>query len=263
MKLKNQNGRGVTPLLTRKFDNFLKSLSDVLIDITALEVNTMVVEQITAHKFIPWEAYRDIYLISREELTRQEIDPSLHSRYLNLRKDLEMEYCLFLLEEQVSELDAVTLKEYTGVLTNSGGEIDPAETKLPNPLKPRTNPAKEIEKIQTVLDDGRFLRSLRKLSELKAVLDNRDRFLKTAITTSEPTDLICAQSIIQLDGKIINRYDRQLLGHEHQELILNIHKQGVAAGEKQWHGLLNFLVNLIESLISQRDSISGVFNRRN
>jgi fructosamine-3-kinase len=51
-------------------------LGEVLIDITALEVNTMVVERITGDKFIAWEAYRDIYPISQDYLEQQEIHES-------------------------------------------------------------------------------------------------------------------------------------------------------------------------------------------
>jgi hypothetical protein len=46
------NGRHFTPGLGRNLNEFLQSLGEVLIDITALEVNTMVVERITGDKFI-------------------------------------------------------------------------------------------------------------------------------------------------------------------------------------------------------------------
>ena len=261
VKAQDKHSRDVNPYLRIKFHNFLNSLSDVLIDITALEVNTMVVEQITGNKFIPWEAYQDIYLISPSYLESIGIHPSLRPRYLNLRKKLEMEYCSYLLEDEVSQRQASELREYYQILADPTIELDPQKTKLPNPLHPSANPASEIEKIQRLLDDGRFLRSLRKINELKAALDNQNSAIQEAASAEVTTDIIYAQTIIQLDGDIINRYDQKILKHQHKDIILDIHRQGVTAGEKQWHGLLEFMVNLVESLVTQRSSIKDVSNR--
>ncbi len=259
--------KDVNPRLRRKLDNFLDSLSDVLIDITALEVNTMVVEQITGNKFIAWEAYRDIYLISPQYIENRKIHPSLQARYLNIRKKLEMEYCLYFIENQASEMEASELREYYQILGDTAVQIDPQSTKLPSPLSASANPAAEIEKIQILLDDGRFLRSLRKINELKAALDNRNRALKKSEAANSEdaeedvtTDIIYAQTVMQLDGDIINRYHERILDHAHKDIILDIHREGVISGEKQWHGLLEFMVNLVESLASRVASINGSNN---
>ena len=265
------NRNEINPNLRKKFNGFLQSLSDVLIDITALEVNTMVVDHISGTKFIPWEAYRDIYPISTTYLERTGIHPSLWTRYLSLRKQIETEYCLYCLEEQLLEQDASQLREYVRILSDPTAELDIQKTKLPNPLSPAANPAIEINKIQDLLDDGRFLRSLRKVDELKAALDNRNKSLQKseASQAEDPvgevtTDMIYAQSIIQLDGDIINRYHQRLFEHEHKDIILDIHRQGVTAGEKQWHGLLEFMVDLVESLVNRGgSSIKDLFNNRN
>ena len=252
--------------MRRKFGNFLQSLGDVLVDITALEVNTMVVEQITGTKFIPWQAYRNIYLISRNYLERQNIHPFLINRYLALRKQLEMEYCLYILETQMPEKTAAEIREYIQVMGDSRVEVDLKKSKLPNPFTPTADPAKEIQKIQLLLDDGRFLRSLRKMEELRSTLDNRNRCLQQNPNSTMQeaweevsTDMIYAQSVIQLDGDIINRYHQKLFDHEHRDLILQIHKEGVTCGERQWRGLLEFMVNLVSSIFTQ----NNLFRSRN
>ncbi len=61
--------------------DFARSLSEVLIDITALEVNTMVVERITGDKFMPWEIYRDVYRIDESWLYRDEKGPTCNLHY--------------------------------------------------------------------------------------------------------------------------------------------------------------------------------------
>lgn len=268
VKARDKNGKEVSPDLRRNFHNFLNSLSDALIDITALEVNTMVVEEITANKFIPWEAYRDIYLISERHLERKQIYSSLQPRYLDLRKKLEMEYCAYLLENETSQKEVSDLMNYYESLSDPAVIVDADHTRLPNPLNPTSNPAAEIAKVQNLLENGRFLRCLRKLIELKVALDNQNTALKKlAATNSENleakavTDVIYAQTIIQMDGDIINRYNQRIFNHEHKDIILDIHRQGAIAGEKQWHGLVEFMVSLVELLMGQRNPRKDSLNK--
>jgi hypothetical protein len=246
-----------TERLQTNLDNFLNSLSDTLIDISAIEVNTMVVDHISANKFIPWEAYRDIYLISSSYLHDIGIHPNLHNQYHSLRKKLELEYCVLLLTQQ-NQPDS-KLEEYARFLNDPQAEVTEENTILPNPSY--DDSPDSFNKIQNLLAQGRFLRCLRKLYELKSALDNQNlaiaksqspdtEFFEWEVTT----DVIYAQSVIQLDGDIINRYDRKLLENKHKNAILEIHKQGVIAGEKQWHGLLQFVVNLVEAFVIRRGS---------
>ncbi|MEW6494041.1 MAG: hypothetical protein AB1589_16240 [Cyanobacteriota bacterium] len=254
------DSKPVAPPLHRNLNEFLQSLGEVLIDITALEVNTMVVEQITGAKFIAWEAYRDIYPISPEYLQQQGIHESLRDRYLELRKTLELEYALLLSDPNSEFYDATVLNsvsEGNQILTNPSLAWYQLQTRLPDPLSP-TN-SEEILKAQKLLRSCRFLRSLRKLSELKAALDNRNQTLHRLQTqplnSANPevlhkavtTDMICAQTIIQLDGDVINRYAQEILNHPQRDVILQIHREGVTASEKQWRGLLEFVIHLVQA----------------
>lgn len=255
------NGRRVTPNLSRTVDDFLQSLGDVLIDITALEVNTMVVEEITANKFIPWEAYRDIYPISKEYLERQGIHPSVRDRYLELRKNLELEYTLLLSDPKSEFYDPTILdsaRQNNPILTNPRLELHEIQTRLPDPTSPE-----EILKAQKLLTESRFLRSLRKMSELKAALDNRNKallkkqneqpgYVKPEILhKAVKTDIIYAQTVMQLDGDVINRYSQEIVDHPHRDVILQIHREGVTASEKQWRGLLEFIIDLVQTSIQR------------
>ena len=238
-------------LVEKRLNNFVESLSEVLLDITAVEVNTMIVERITGDKFIPWETYRDIYPISRQYLHQQGIHKSLRDRYLEIRKNLELEYVLLLTNKESDLYDPAVI-ENCPILTNSTVEIDQIKSLLPNP--------EEILKVQKLLNNSRFLRSLRKISELKAALDNHNKsLLKIAQEQRDDvvkTDIIYAQTVIQLDGNIINRYSKEIFDHPRQDLIIQLHKQGVEAGEKQWRGLIRFVVDLIQN------SVVGGFGRQ-
>lgn len=264
------NGRRFTPGLGRNLNEFLQSLGEVLIDITALEVNTMVVERITGDKFIAWEAYRDIYPISQQYLEQQGIHQSLLERYIELRKNLELEYAILLSDPTSEFYDPTVLESATEgnqILTNPTLELHEMRSQLPDPINP-TNSG-EILKVREVLNNSRFLRSLRKISELKAALDNRNKALlrkrneqlgriaPDVLQKAVTTDLIYAQTVIQLDGDIINRYSQEILDHPHREVILQIHQEGVAAGEKQWRGLLEFIISLVQATLQRGSGKNG------
>ncbi|HBL10702.1 MAG TPA: hypothetical protein DD379_04725 [Cyanobacteria bacterium UBA11162] len=248
------NNKGVTSGLGRSLNQFVQSLGEVLIDITALEVNTMVVEHISGDKFIAWETYRDIYPISPGYLEQQGIHESLRDRYLDLRRNLEREYRSLLSDPNSEFYDPSFLETAT-----DDQSIALRETRLPNPLKP--NSSDEILKAQKVLHNCRFLRCLRKMCELKAVLDSRNTTLwrqqlqqPNSSDTIQKTvihDTIYAQTIVQLDGDVINRYAQEILTHPHRDVILDIHREGVSASENQWRGLLDFIIGLVQAVLQR------------
>ena len=210
--------------LQQRFNGFVLSLSEALKDMTALEINTMVVAEITGSKFIPEEAYQYIYAIPIDENNNQyfierQIPSALYSRYRDLRKKM--------------------LMEYRQILLDPNYELSDPQERLPDPGNP-----KDQKKLQALLDNGSFLRGLRKLIELKSALDGGD-------LNSETTDIIYAQTIMQLDGDIINRYHEKLLDSDFREVIVRIHNEGVVSGERQWRGLLGFMVNLVQMILQK------------
>lgn len=246
--------------------DFSRSLGEVLIDITALEVNTMVVERIAGDKFMAWEVYRDFYRIDETWLYRDEIHESLRARYVDLRRSLEMEYVLLICDPESDLFDPSTQEqtavqqERLRVLSDPNAPLDALHTQLPNPLKPH-DPA-EMQRVQALLINPKFSRSLRKMSELKAGLDNRNRSLQRLqhlnpeqaqhlISHEVRTDMIYAQTIIQLDGDVINRYSTEVFDHPHRDLILSIHKESVLSGEQQWRELLGFILDLTQKTFAQ------------
>ena len=230
-----------TPNLARNLDRFLMSLDEVLIDITALEVNTMVVDYISGDKFSAWETYRSIYPISPDYLEEEGIDESLRDRYLDLRINLEQEYSLILTNPNSEFFDPK-------LLNNPSPRFPKTPTRLPNPIHPK-NP-EDIFKAQRLLTNCRFLRCLRKIAEIKMGLDNRNQKLLSnpanQLDNAIITDTIYAQTIIQLDGDVINRYSQDLFHHPQREVLLELHRDGVMASEKQWRGLLEFIIGLLQ-----------------
>ncbi|MBN3923406.1 hypothetical protein [Nostoc sp. NMS4] len=254
----------------------VSSVHELVDDITALEVNTMVVEQITGAKFNAWQAYEEIYSINDKDyfdskgipnpdnLTEPEKTQAqeLRKRYTSLFSQLEREYFYILLEQgnESSETDSriIQYQDRLKYQVEHKANIVPTDEvyiKLARPILPAPTPVADQEdnnpknlrqrwqEIEELLNNDKFIRTLRKMSELKAAL-NSDNI------TSVDIDVIYAQTVMQLDGDIISRYHKNLfqLPEGDRDLILKIHNEGVIAGEKQWRGTLDFLIGVIQNI---------------
>ena len=211
------------------FRNVVDSLGDMLNDITALEVNTMIVSEITGGKFIPESAYQNIYYCLTPQQTIPEV---LRDRFRAKGIDRFLGNVRY-----ANHVDRATAQQYWSLREKLQRDchfiFNCADEKLPNP-------ATDWGKMKTLLKNSRFLTSLRKLIELKATLGGEDVMC----------DIIYAQTIVQLDGDVINRFDKRLfkLPPEQKDLILHIHKEGVLSGEAQWRHLLSFVIDLVGSI---------------
>ncbi|MBH8551172.1 hypothetical protein I8751_01995 [Nostocaceae cyanobacterium CENA357] len=263
-------------------DNLVKSVQGLVDDITALEVNTMVVEQISGAKFNAWQAYQTIYSINDPEYFDERgipgdspQDQNLRDRYRSLFAQVEREYFYLLIDpnsklyklpnekvERYQQRLAILKKQKHGEIV----ETDPKYVKLARPILPPPTPVIEGEnqvdwhkdweenclEIQEILSNDKFVRTLRKVAELKAALDSGD-------ATKSTIDIIYAQTVMQLDGDIISRYHKELfqLPDYEKDLILKIHTEGVVAGEKQWRGMLDFLITLVQGIANSSLSRNG------
>lgn len=252
-------------------NNLVSSVQTLVSDITALEVNTMIVDRINASKFNAWEAYQEIYSIHNPDYFKAKGIPEegsqaqeLHKRYKSLFNQLEREYFYLLLEEGSDfynpQDERVTRYrqrlEYAKRHQANLVETDEENVKLAEPILPAPTPVLDdkdgnnqedwietFKEIQRLLNNDKFLRTLRKMYELKAALDGGN-------VTSIKTDIIFAQTVMQLDGDIITRYHKELfnLSEDAKNLIINTHNQGVISGEKQWRGTFSFLISLVQSI---------------
>ncbi|MDF5739656.1 MULTISPECIES: hypothetical protein [unclassified Nostoc] len=259
---------------TDLLQKLVSSVHGLVDDITALEVNTMVVEQITGAKFNAWQAYQEIYSINDKDyfdvkgipnpkkLTEPEKTQAqeLRDSYTSLFSQLEREYFYILLEQSTENSEDSRITQYQDRLKykvehkSNIIEDDPVYIKLARPILPSPTPIADEEdnnqknlrrrwqEIEELLNNDKFIRTLRKMAELRAALDGGN-------ITSVNIDVIYAQTVMQLDGDIISRYHKKLfeLPEGDRDLILKIHNEGIVAGEKQWRGTLDFLISIVQN----------------
>lgn len=264
------NNQDIVPSETKNkaislLDKLVSSVKVLVEDITALEVNTMVVDKISASKFNAWEAYQEIYSINDQEyFTEKGIpdDDNLRNRYKSLFAQLEKEYFYILLETDEKNPKVQQyykrleyLKKSNRVAQEQTIEADPKHLELARPILPAPSPIVDQQEeqednwdqrrveIQFMLKNDKFVRTLRKMAELKAALNG-------ANIHSPDIDVIYVQTVMQLDGDIITRYHKDLftLSQDAKDLIVKAHNEGVISGEKQWRGTLSFLIDLIKSI---------------
>ena len=209
-------------------------------NLATVEISTAIVAEIIEDVFIPWEVYQTIYSISRACLATSSIDSSLHDRYLQLRRQLELAYNLLLIDPHSRLYDRTIVsevKQNLPLLARSDSTWENIPTLLPQPISSDRNLTKS--KLNKLLEERIFLNTLRQLGNTKALLDRRDRHLHQ--DRNNITDMTYAQTIIQLDGTIINRYAQTILERSDRGLLLKLHEKSVEAAERQWRGLLKFV----------------------
>ena len=236
-------------LSSSKFDQWLTSINSLLEDIPALEVSTTIVEEITPEVFIPWEIYQGIYQISPAYLQSRAIDPNLCDRYLDLRRRLELQYALLLVNPD-SKLYNSRLKSEIqtdlSILAKSSPKWEDIPNRLPSPESAKDRDQKTLHKL---LQEPQFLITLRQLGKRKDKLDskslNRQKIVDDDILGYKISpNITYAQTSIRIDGKISNCYSQEILKLDlkNQQNIIEIHNQGILAGEKQWHNLIKFIL---------------------
>ena len=220
---------------------------DLLENITAVEISTIIVEEIVDEMFIPWEVYRGIYYISRSSLEQSNIAPSLRSRYLQLRRQLELAYCLLLVDPDSQLYKRTLVKEIKRdlpILSQHNSEWETLPTRLLEPIPSSRH--QTMSEVNELISDRSFVNILQQLQKMKVALDKRDRIIHSSAVPNDITNSTFAQTSLQLDGKIVNRYSQAILERGDRNLLLQLHEQSTTAGEHQWRGMIQFMLSLVK-----------------
>ncbi len=205
-------------------NSFLESFKDAVGDLSALEVNTMIVSEINGLKFNPKNAYRALYDVLKD------VDCNLDKVYDSVKGEFT--------QNTQAKLKRNLMGAVQDALRKPDQNRDLSLTTLPEPGSPDA---------QTLLKNKRFIVTLRKLNEVRSLINKPSFNDKDNIY-----DNIYAQTIIQLDGDVINYFHRRLFeqGHsvEQRNLLLQIHGDAVASGQKNWQDLLRLIVDMLSQI---------------
>ena len=214
--------------------------------LTTVEINTVIVKEIVNDVFIPWEVYQSIYYLSRAYITQSNLDLSFGDRYLQLRRQLELAYCLLLIDPSSNLYQRKLVKEIERdlpTLSQPHRAWEEIPTRLPEPIPHRRQ--QDMSQLNQLLENRAFVEILSQLGQSKSTLDRRDRLLHDINTADSIIDTTYAQTLLKLDGKIVNRYTEALLERSDRQTLLQLHSESAQAGEQQWRGLLKFMLSLV------------------
>lgn len=94
-----------------------------------------------------------------------------------------------------------------------------------------------------LLDNSAFLRELRSLRELYYLVGGED-----ASDTTNFIDLIAAQTIIQMDGDVMNRFHKALLNDRERNFLIQTHQQALSTGQENWKSLVKLIIESMQTL---------------
>lgn len=226
---------------------WLNSLSLLVGEASKLEISTTIVPEIVPEVFIPYEAYWEIYQITPAFLIESGIDPSLRDRFIQLRRQLELQYALLLLDNNSSLYSpqlAPEVNQDLPLLCNAKTHWENLPCRLPPPVRDTLNT--DNHKLTSLLNEPKFLRVLKQIREVKTTLDGRNQLLTKPTSTTTEEAVTYIQTKIRLDGTIDNCYSDKIIQHPQQEVIVKLHQQGITAAEAQWRKLFGFILQILQ-----------------
>jgi hypothetical protein len=96
-----------------------------------------------------------------------------------------------------------------------------------------------------LLENSAFLRELRSLRELYYLVGGED-----ATDSTNFIDLISAQTIIQMDGDVVNRFHKALLNDRERNFLIQTHQQALGTGQENWKSLVKLIIESMQTLSS-------------
>ncbi len=238
---------------------FRETLKNVLEDITSLEVNTIIVSNISTDRFDAKAFYEDItysftykigdFLVNKH-IELSEKAESLRKKGASISPEEHSDYTRMLeaYKKWQTKFDQTKFDKYKQSLA-----------KFPNRYEQEQKYYGDVCEQFSSLDftkhikNGKFdpdagmTRFLRKLWETEQTIIHCDR--------------IYAQTRFQMDGDLCNRFVKELFGisegevqftPEKAQLVLSIHNKALENAESQWSKLINTAVDLVTKLIPYR-----------
>lgn len=240
----------IDALGSKKADEVRKQTTDVLTQLQEIQQYKDRIKDLQAlqEKIAKPEAQNDIQAISI--VLRKQIQQLKPDTTLEAQNDIQELYkeIISILQEKIKELQK---SDTTSDTKNNIQQIQELQEQISDLLQERVNELpkiirkKEDTRRTFLLKNSEFLLRLRKLNELRSLLEGE------AASQNNIYDLIYAQTVIQIDGDVMNRFDKKLFEPKEKEIrefLLSIHQGSVISGEENWREFLHFMKDLVESI---------------
>jgi hypothetical protein len=221
-----------------------KKLEKVLLDKSSLPKH---IRKVFGDKMFPAKTEEQGEVQCREPESIENMESTMR-KYIVLRDRLRLAF-----QSCVIRGDISTPSE---VIHASGTPKQEAESMAAEMVPGRESIGAESDKVRTyslpnleqamsigLLDNSAFLRELRSLRELYYLVGGQD-----ATDSTNFTDLIAAQTIIQMDGDVMNRFHKALLNDCERDFLIQTHQQALSSGQENWKNLVKLIIESIQIL---------------
>ncbi|NUN64199.1 hypothetical protein HCU40_05400 [Pseudanabaena biceps] len=250
--LKNQEKTKDNPNQSNTLNQFRETLKDVLDEITALEVNTIIVSKIVMSKFDAVVFYDDLLqrLTYQTEDGLQNVKRSLLDRS-NQLKQKGAAISPSEMEKYNRDLEIYRRAERT--FNERKNAIDSTDiAQFNREQECYADLANKVLKLNLERDDQGVIKTdaqlicyFRKLWEIEQMVLNGEQTY--------------AQTRFQLDGDLTNRFidglfipSKQKIDPKSAQLIVQIHHDALENAQGQWSKLIETCLNLVKNLIPYR-----------
>jgi hypothetical protein len=255
-------GRGTSTLeFEQAYHRFLDSVKDVLSDFTTLEVNTVLVRNISAdHPLTDAEFLRQIAEDLYEWFTgnspngsgQRALDPGSLRHLEYLSKNIAMP----LSQPDRARIDVLRMDSTQCLGTPTANARPPTAPSADSPQPNETEHAQPAEY-------RRFLRYLQKLLMLcesdkwdgGGMLRGREQQQLRKLWELVGTSFIYAQTVVGLDGDVISRINEQLfrstsgLSRDMIEALMRFHSQNAESSVQGRNSLMAMIVNTFQAVL--------------
>ena len=266
------------------FETLIDGFESCLNDIWSLEVNTIVVSEIGGYRFNSVSCYGNIVAIPHDINEFKKKLPWEDFENLHNTSDAEAKATLQdgiknHLKENSAELPSYLVSVFTRKMLATDAPGNNQETAIDDEVDPLTDlettmtsfilirerlrraysslcrkrkdllienadlPTLEQAMSDGLLEDSSFLRELRSLRELYYLVGGKEASNSTTIY-----DLISAQTIIQMDGDVMNRFHKALLQESEKDFLIKTHQTALSTGRENWNSLVKLIIESVHTL---------------
>jgi hypothetical protein len=169
-------------------------------------------------------------------------------KYILLKDRLLLAFKSCVIKEEIEIPSSESEASVTSAQTAKASAAQSAADRLPlektgAQVEALALPSLDVAISIRLLDNSYFLRELRSLRELYYLVGGQD-----AADSTNVIDLIAAQTVIQMDGDVMSRFHKALLGDSNKDFLLQTHEKALLTGQENWKNLVSLIIESIKSL---------------
>lgn len=246
------------------YDRFLNSVKRSLADLTSLEVNTVLVSNISAdhpgsdEEFL-YQTCKNLFEWFERKKTEKKLQRPLNDKYLSkLRRLWDNEHCecegRIGNDSRVEQFFKNIKEDIKDCLDHQTPETLKEKKGQDQQLRDRSEYRRHLYYLQKYLilhEKWCENKKVKKEKKDKTVFTDWERQQLRKLWELVGTEYVYAQTVMQLDGDIIARINDRLFSGDNAEELMRLHNRNVETGVNYRNGVMTTFFEIIKSLLGK------------